>query len=108
MLDLKHFYADSECRVPTLYRYFFSGKLSSVADPGYPDSKFFPIPDPGSKRFWIPVPDPYQGKYFNNWFFALGNVNGMFIQDPDLDFFTHPGSRLHKDTHNTVIKIEAK
>jgi hypothetical protein len=61
-----------------------------IPDPkfSYRGSRIQGQKDSGS-RFRIRIKEL---KYFipNNWFFALGNVTGMFIQDPDLDFLPIP------------------
>ncbi len=59
--------------------------MRSAADPD-PGSKRFRIPDP-RKRIKIFLTQKIVYKLSEIWF-------GMFIPDPDLDFFTHAGSRI--------------
>jgi hypothetical protein len=67
------------------------------------------FPDPGSKRFRIPDPNPHQRIQV---FLALKIVSKlsekcseMFTADPDPDFFPHPGSRGQKSTGSTTLMI---
>jgi hypothetical protein len=63
-----------------------------IPDPG---SEFF---HPGSKRFQIPDPNLHQRilVFLTNQIVPKLSelLSGMSIPDPELDFFTHPGSRL--------------
>jgi hypothetical protein len=78
---------------------------NSVADPGCLSRiRFFPsrILDP---NFSIPVPgSAYKNLSIltpKNGFYALGNMIGLFIPDPDPNF-THPGSRGQKGTGSRI------
>jgi hypothetical protein len=83
--------------------------IGSIADPRclspIPDPNFS-IPDPGSKRFRIPDPDQHRriqvflAEKFVSDLWETGS--GMFIPDPDLDFFTYPGSRGQKGTGSRI------
>jgi hypothetical protein len=53
----------------------------------HPRSLIHDQKDSGSASKYLSIFNP------KNCFKALGNMIEMFIPDPDLDFFTHPGSR---------------
>jgi hypothetical protein len=76
--------------------------FSSVSDPGclfrIPDPNFY-ISDPGSKRSWIPAPDPHKRNQVfltQKIVFKISEISGMFIPDPDCFPIPDPGVKKHR------------
>ncbi len=73
--------------------------------------RIFSIPDPGYRV--EKIPDPGSGTASKNLSILTQKIvsklleilSRMFIPDPDLDFFTHPGSRNQKGTGSRIRNI---
>ncbi len=80
--------------------------VSSVADPGCLSRiRIFPIPGSRVKKI------PRSGSAWKNLSYLTQNIvsklseiwYGMFIPDPDLDFFTYPGFLCQKGTGSRIL-----